>query len=280
MKSQLIWFDRGGKQLKSVGEPGEYWHLELSPDERRVVVEKVDANNNDIWIIDLLHGIPMRFTFGPDPDIQPTWSPDGSHIVYTSYQGGGAQIYQRLSDGAGNPEVLIKEEATAIDWSRDGRFILYESKSGLSVLPLFGDHKPFPLLQTGESEGRFSPNGRWMAYCSAESGKQEVYIQSFPVSGAKWLISTNGGSNPRWRRDGKELFYLASDQKLMAVAVNGESAFQPGVPKALFQTRQVVCRYHYAVTADGQHFLVNTPLEEASTAPITVVLNWTGELKR
>ena len=150
-QSQLIWFDRGGKQLESVGEPGEYWHLELSPDDRRVVVEKVDANNRNIWTIDLLHGIPMRFTFSPDADIQPTWSPDGSHIVYTSYQGGGAQIYQRMSNGAGNPEVLLKEEAAVSDWSRDGRFILYESKSGLSVLPLFGDHKPFPLLQTGES---------------------------------------------------------------------------------------------------------------------------------
>ena len=117
-----------------------------------------------------------------------------------------------------------------------------------------------------------------MAYCSDESGKEEVYVQSFPASGAKWQISTNGGSNPRWRRDGKELFYLASDQKLMAMAVNGESTFQPGVPKALFQTREVVGRYRYAVTADGQRFLVNTPLEEASTAPITVVLNWTAEL--
>lgn len=277
LKSQLIWFDRGGKQLESVGEPGEYWHLELSPDDRRVVVEISDAaNNHDIWTIDLLQGIPMRFTFSPDGDIQPTWSPDGSHIVYTSYQGGEAQIYQRMSNGAGNPEVLLKERASVSDWSRDGRFILYESKFGLSVLPLFGDHKPFPLLQTGESQGRFSPNGRWMAYYSAESGKGQVYVQSFPLSGAKWQISTNGGTNPRWRRDGKELFYLASDQKLMAVAVNGEGTFQADVPKALFQTREVVGRYRYAVTADGQRFLVNTP--EASTAPITVVLNWTAGL--
>jgi hypothetical protein len=117
-----------------------------------------------------------------------------------------------------------------------------------------------------------------MAYCSNESGKGEVYVQSFPVSGAKWQISTTGGSNPRWRRDGNELFYLASDQKLMAVAVTGEDSFRAGVPKALFQTREVVGRYRYAVTADGQRFLVNTPLEEANIAPITVVLNWTADL--
>ena len=119
-----------------------------------------------------------------------------------------------------------------------------------------------------------------MAYTSNETGRDEVYVQSFPTSGAKSLVSTNGGAWPRWRRDGKELFYLAADRKLMAVVVNAEGTFKAGVPKVLFQTREIVDRYRYAVTSDGQRFLVNTPLEEANTRSLVVVLNWTQVLKR
>jgi len=292
---QLIWFDRVGRQVGSISEPGEYWDLELSPDNRRVAVEIADERANgysDIWTIDLLHGIPTRLTFGPGSAIQPAWSPDGSHIVYASNQGGEDQMLQKVSNGAGNAELLVKGLGMASDWSSDGRFIVYElpdpknQKYDLWVLPLFGDHKPFPFVQTkfDEDSGHFSPNGRWMAYVSNESGHGEVYVQSFPASGAKWQISTNGGSNPRWRRDGKELFYLAANKlanRLMAVAVNEEGGtFRAGVPKVLFQTRAIVTRYRYAVTADGQRFLVITPLEEATTSPITVVLNWTKELRR
>jgi len=287
--SQLLWVDREGRQLESIGEPAEYVDLELSPDGKRAAIEIRDrqTKNNDIWLFDLLRRVSTRLTFALSSfQFQPAWSPDGSHIVYTSYQKGAYQIQQKMSNGAGNAEVLIKGKAAAVsDWSWDGRFIVYEchgakSNADLWILPLFGDHKPFPFLQTefDEYSGRLSPNGRWMAYTSNETGRAEVYVQSFPLSGAKWQVSTNGGDNPRWRRDGKELFYLAADQKLMAAAVNEEGTFKAGVPKVLFQTREVVGRYRYAVTADGQRFLVNTPLEEANTAPITVVLNWTAEL--
>ncbi len=202
--SRLIWFDRGGKQLDSVGEPGEYWDLELSPDNKRVVVELIDhrTNNPDIWIFDLFRGTPTRFTFDPGWDFQPAWSPDGSHIVYSTDNGN--QIQKKMANGTGNAEALIKSPQVAVtDWSGDGRFIVYEqfdpkTRSDLWLLPLFGDRKPFPFLQTefGEYSGRISPNGRWMAYTSDEVGRYEVYVQSFPAAGGKRHISTHGGLFP------------------------------------------------------------------------------------
>jgi eukaryotic-like serine/threonine-protein kinase len=153
------------------------------------------------------------------------------------------------------------------------------------VLPLFGDRKPIPYLQTEfvEAQARFSPDGRWIAYSSNESGRPEVYVQSFPASASKSKVSTDGGAEPRWRRDGKELFYIAADQKLMAVEVKVGTTFQPGLPRALFQTRVIgLCDElnHYAVSKDGQRFLVNTVVEESTSNPLTVVLNWTAELRR
>jgi hypothetical protein len=142
------------------------------------------------------------------------------------------------------------------------------------------------FLQTpsNEHQAEFSPNGKWVAYTSDESGKSEVYVQSFPASGGKSLVSTDGGADPRWRRDGKELFYLSTDRKLMAVPVNGETTFEPGLPKGLFQTRvpalTVYDRNLYAVTKDGQRFLINTVVDEAVSSPVTLVLNWTAGLKR
>jgi eukaryotic-like serine/threonine-protein kinase len=155
----------------------------------------------------------------------------------------------------------------------------------LWVLPLFGEHKPSPYLQTEfwEMQARFSPDGRWIAYESTESGRPEVYVQSFPAASGKVPVSTQGGADPRWRRDGKELFYLAADHKLMAVEVKTGPTFEAGVPRALFQAR-VIDLYdvykHYTVTKDGQRFLFVTPVEEVNSDPITVVLNWTAELRR
>jgi hypothetical protein len=148
-----------------------------------------------------------------------------------------------------------------------------------------GEHKPIPYLQTefSEFQARFSPDGRWITYTSDESGRNEVYVQIFPTAAEKCKISTDGGADPRWRRDGQELFYLATDQKLMAVEVRKSATFQPGLPKILFVTRVTGLadrRNHYAVSKDGQRFLVNTLVEEASSNPITVVLNWTADLRR
>jgi len=177
-----------------------------------------------------------------------------------------------------------------LSWSPDGRFILYatflsspQTGADLFVLPLFGDRKAHPFLQTpfNEIEGQFSPDGRWVAYTSNESGRYEVYVAPFPGPGGKWQVSTGGGTFPRWRRDGTEIFYLAPDKKLMMAAVNGKSgSFEVGAVKPLFQTHATGSRYEYDVTADGQRFLINTAPEQTASAPVTVVLNWTAGLKK
>jgi serine/threonine protein kinase len=295
VKTQLAWVDRGGKQIGVVGQPSFYFRPFLSPDEKQVAVDDVDiqAGNRDIWIIELGRGNPTRFTFDPAIEMWPVWSPDGGRIAFASNREGTMNIYQRPASGTGKEEELLKSDSAKfpMDWSADGRFLLYQltdpkTQSDLWVLPAFGDRKPFPFLQSefNERVGRFSPDGRWIAYCSDESGAWEVYVQSFPVSGGKWQVSTNGGYNPAWRRDGKELFYISADKKMMAVDVKGEGAvFQRGVPKALFNLQIPTLfdiRARFAVTADGQKFLISNMLGENASAPIAVVLNWTSDLKK
>jgi serine/threonine protein kinase len=287
---QLVWFDRAGKQLSVVGTPGGYNDVVLSPDEKRAALQRDDSTNSDIWTMDLERGVAGRFTFTPELDDDPVWSPDGSSIVFNAARGGVRGLYRKVSSGAGNEELLAKADivTNGMDWSSDGKFIVFESAdaqtgANLWVLPLFGEMKPYVVLQTefNETHGRFSPDNRWLAYVSNESGRAEVYVQSFPPSGGKWQVSTTGGSQPRWRSDGKELFYMSPDRKLMAVDVNPQQSFEVGAPKVLFQT--TVARYEapnrYAVSRDGQRFLINSAVEEVSHT-MTVVLNWTGEIKR
>jgi Tol biopolymer transport system component len=287
------WFDRAGKQIGSLGDPGLYFTLWLSPDEKRAALDRVDPHTGtqDIWLVDLLHGIPSRFTTDPGNDWFPVWSPDGNNIVFTSNREGVSNLYLKSASGVGTEEALLKsdENKTADDWSADGKFIVYESRNqqtklDLWILPMSGDRKPVPFLQTvfNEQQARFSPDGKWIAYTSDESGSPEVYVRTFPASGGKWRVSTNGGAEPQWRRDGKELFYVASDKKLMAVDVKLGATFEADAPKTLFETRVLVLtsfRNHYAVTADGQRFLVVTTLEETGITPISVVVNWTNDLK-
>jgi Tol biopolymer transport system component len=294
--TQLAWVDRGGKQLVPVGMPAADSSLRLSPDEKRVAVSRLDLQGGsaDIWLIDLARNTPSRFTVDPADEVYPVWSPDGSRIVFSSNRDGVSNLYQKLSSGAGNDEALLKSSEGKLpnDWSPDGRFILYQAFSpkvgnDLWVLPLFGDQKPAPFVQTefNEIQGRFSPDGRWVAYASNESGTYQVYVQSFPSPGGKTQVSINGGAQPTWRRDGKELFFLAPGRKLMAVEVNGAgSTFLPGVPKALFEAHVSAIfpggSTYYAVTGDGQRFLVNTLVGESAPAPFTVVMNWIAALKK
>jgi len=296
--TQLAWVDRGGKQLASVGTTAADNGLRLSPDGKRLAVSRLDpqAGSADIWLIDLARNTPSRFTFDPANESAPVWSPDGSRIVFASNRDGVANMYQRLSNGTGNDEALLKstDPTGPHDWSPDGRFILFgvlspKTNVDLWLLPLFGDQKPAPFIQTEftETQGRFSPDGRWVAYASNESGPYQVYVQSFPTSGGKWQVSTGGGAQPQWRRDGKELFYLAPDRKLMAVEVNGAGpTFVPGVPKPLFEAHFSTLfpgapgATYYAVTGDGQRFLVNTLAGDSTPVPFTIVLNWTAGLKR
>jgi serine/threonine protein kinase len=351
--SQLAWFDRQGKQIELVGTPGPYRTLALSPDEKRLAVELTDlqAGSGDVWLFDLSRrGVPSRFTFDPAIDTAAVWSPDGSRIIFVSSRDGTSNLYQKISSGAGSDQLLLKGAAgpaiVPTDWSRDGRFLLYEvtktaSKKDLWVLPMgesnlqmsgsgqaesgrqkaegsrqkaegsrqtaggsrqeaegspdlgksaTGDRKPFPFLHSefNERQGQFSPDGKWIAYSSDESTKFEVYVQPFPATGAKFQVSTSGGTQPAWRRDGKELFYLTTDGKLMAVDVKLGSTFEQGIPKLLFQARIPTAfpgafRNFYVASADGRRFLFYSPIGESGTSqitPITVVLNWTAGLKR
>ncbi len=290
---QLLWFDRTGKQTGELGDPALYSDLELSPDGKRASISIADqaGKGRDIWFYDVARGLRSRFTFGPEAAVTSIWSPDGSRIVFNLNRKGHLDLYQKSSSGAGTEEMLLEDnlEKYPTSWSPDGRFILYrtsspQTRAQLFVLPLSGDRKPVPFLNTkfDEGFGQFSPDGRWVAYRSNESGRNEVYVAPFPGPGGKWQISTAGGDRPRWRRDGSEIFYLAPDNKLMAAAVNGKGAnFEVGAVKPLFEARFVTGgRNQYAVSADGQRFLINTTPEQEATAPITVVLNWTAGLKK
>jgi dipeptidyl aminopeptidase/acylaminoacyl peptidase len=294
--SQLFWFDRSGKQVGSLGAPANQANPRISPDGRRVALDLIDAQtgNDDIWIYESSGGIPTRFTSDPAYDNQPIWSPDGSRIVFMSMRTGHADLYQKSSSGAGGEEVILASERTkyATDWSPDGKSILYRAldpKTNLElwILPVGGDRKPIPFIKTtfGVSHGQFSADGRWVAYASNESGTWEIYVAPFPGPGGNWKVSAAGGSEPRWRRDGKELYYLAPDRKLIAVEVKTGTTFEAGAARPLFQTRprehmSSADLFSYDVSADGQRFLVNTDVGEATSPPLTVILNWTAGLKK
>jgi serine/threonine protein kinase/Tol biopolymer transport system component len=291
---RLVWFDRNGKQTGQLGEPGFYFQPQFSPDGQKLAVATFDtrAGSADIWLYELARNVPTRFTFDPASDVAPIWSPDGSTIIFSSNRKGPYDIYKKASTGAGSEEVLLESDEikTANSWSADGRFIVYTSadakantKEDLWILPLFGDHKPFPFLRTqfNESFAQFSTDGHWIAYVSDESGSNQVYIAPFPGPGGKWQASRAGGSEPRWRGDGKELFFLAPDNKLMAVEVNAkEFTLEIGNAQLLFEVHPATSPgSHYDVTGDGKRFLVDSS-GEGSSAPITLVINWTADLKK
>jgi Tol biopolymer transport system component len=299
-KRQLVWRDRTGKRLGLIGTPGDISFEKLSPDEKKVafMISVGAAASSDIWVHDLMRNTTSRFTFGPGFTFTPVWSPDGSRIVYgsSSKAGQGSDIYQKPASGAGQAEVVSHVGTTNVriyDWSPDGKAIAYspdingKTRADLWLLPLNGDRKPVPYLQTefGEYLGQFSHDGRWMAYTSDESGREQVYVQTVPPSGAKWQISTAGGSRPRWRRDGRELYYVAADQMVMAVPVKPGSSFEAGAPQALFgpilARPGTIYQNYYQPTADGQRFMVNEPAgEESGPPPLTVVLNWQAGLRK
>jgi len=293
--SQLVWFDRSGKEVGSLGSTGNQANPRISPDGKRVALDITDpqTGNMDIWIYESSGGIPTRFTSDPAIHAAAIWSPDGSRIVFMSLRQGHPDIYQKSSSGAGNESAILVSERGKYptDWSPDGRFILYRALDAktnfeLWALPVGSDQKPIPFMKTafGVSHGQFSPDGRWVAYASNESGRWEVYVAPFPGPGGNWKVSSAGGSEPRWRRDGKELYYLAPDGKLMGVEVREGPTFDAGAATPLFQTRlrqhiSAADLFSYDVSADGRRFLVNTDVGEVASTPLTVVLNWTAGLK-
>jgi WD40 repeat protein len=292
---QLTWFDRSGKVTGTLGPPGAVTWGAISPDGKTVAVDRLDPQTQiyDIWLHDLARGTASRFTFGPKTNEFPVWSPDGSHITFNSLRDGMGHSFQKATSGTAQDEVLSKPlgeppgPTRVDDWSRDGRYIILnvinpKTKFDVWVTPTFGDRKPFPYLQTefAETSARLSPNGQWLAYTSDESKRNEIYVQTFPTPGGKWQVSTNGGSRSVWSRDGKELYFIAADGRLMAVEVAGGAKFQAGLPKPLFDAHIATVPYNwFDVSKDGR-FLIPVQLEQSANAPMTVVVNWQAGLKK
>ena len=296
---QLVWFDREGNQHGVVG-PVSYGTQgqspRLSPDGKKVALYRSDpqVRNDDIWVIDLARSLPLRLTTDSWYDQYPIWSPDGSQVAFMRGADIDSGLYQTPASGVGSEELLLKRPARTTDWSADGRFILYNyptkgKRWDVWCLPLFGDRQPYALLATefDEYQGLFSPDGHWLAYTSDESGSYEVYVLPFTAEGKlgdnKVRVSSQGGRLPRWRRDGRELFYVATDGQMMAVAVNpSNTTFEAVTPVGLFKTHllpQLMGPGHdYDVTPDGQRFLIGTLV--GAPTPVSVILNWTAEVKR
>jgi Tol biopolymer transport system component len=291
---RLQWFDRTGRTLSIVGQPAAYRDPELSPDGKRIAVTRTDpqTKNDDIYLIEVASGNSNRWTFDPGVDMYPVWSPAGDQIAFGASRDGADNLYVKPTTG-GVEEMLLKGAAIPRDWSRDNRYLVYGVAAGtqLMVLPLSGDRKPFPFLANSSftyAQSRISPDGKWLAYYSNESGRVEIYVQNFPVPSAKYQISNQGGYSPRWRRDGKELYYVSQEGKLMAVPVRlMEKTVESGAPSFLFDIGVSTplgvgygARQQYDVTSDGQRFIVNLPAEQTVESPLTVIWNWPATIKR
>jgi Tol biopolymer transport system component len=277
--TQLSWFDRSGKPIGTVGPPGNYLAPVLSPDQSKVAV----ARDGDIWILDLARGAEFRLTSDPSPELWPLWSPDGTDIVYSG--GVVGSLRRRAASGVGSEDVILDTGAIPWSWSADGRFITYAVGSprtflDVYVLPLFGERRPQLYLQTRfqDADPALSPDGTRMAYSSGLSGRSEIYVQAFPSTQERWQISTDGGSQPAWRADGRELFYVDTGGRLMAVDVISNPTFRASLPRPLFQTASLPSgRNRYVASRDGQRFLVNALLEGAKP-DIVVQLNWAAAI--
>jgi Tol biopolymer transport system component len=304
----LVWFDRGGKQIASVPGALGFQRAALSPDEKTIAADRVDpvTQSQDVWLIETARGGKSKLTTNPGLDNMGLWSPDGSRIEYGSTREGEASGSRlKVLSGAGPDERLFRSDDSQIhqttDWSRDGRLIVYarqdpKTKYDLWVVPATpdtasGDRTPTLYLQTefNEHQGRLSPDGRWMAYSSDESGRSEVYVRAFPVPGARSQVSSDGGGDPKWRRDGKELFYQSTDLTLMAVTVKADTNFTASAPQALFKMpiadrapimAQVSGGSKYQPTGNGQRFLINADIEEPGSPPVTVILHWPALIRR
>jgi WD40 repeat protein len=301
--TQLNWFDRAGKPLGALGSRASYNNIALSRDAARAAVVESEGQtlNTDLWLFDLARGIPTQFTFHEGQDWDPVWSPDNSRIAFSSNRDGPYNLYMKDSTG-GRPEERLHKSDIAerpCDWSPDGRFLMYTRGLGLNLVSLWvlsdpaGDpanRKAAPYIETpfSTTQCQFSLDSHWVAYSSNESKNgREVYVQSFPVPSSKFRVSNNGGVQPRWSRDGKELFYIAADGKLMAVDVKTAPTFHAEIPHALFDPHvyggsTTNYNFRYDVSPDGRRFLVNSAVQSESRAPdpITVVLNWAAGLPK
>ena len=283
----LVWRDRAGKRLGAIGQPSAFGGgVRLSPDDTTAAIGIFSGSLTYLWLQDLHQGVLSRFTFLPGK--APVWSPDGNSLVFARQYSGTADLYRQAITREGQEALLLHGgiNALPLDWSRDGKWIIYQQqdqKTGLDLwlLPLDGDPKPVPYLRTpfNETLAAFSPDGRWIAYQSDESGRMQIYLQTMPAGGAKYQISTEGGTQPQWRRDGKELFYVSTDGKLIAVPTALGLRIEVGAPQVLFSGVEST---DYAASGNGQRFLMNLAAgaEGSEARFLTVVLNWTTGLKQ
>jgi hypothetical protein len=290
-QSVLTWMDRSGKELGRIGQPAVEANPTLSPDGSRVAVDISDekANNVDVWIESTTGAANSRFTFDPSEEVTAVWSRDGKMIAYRSAGGIGASLFLKPATGLEREKKRFTLPAASMDdlipnsWSLDGQQILFTHQvpSGeyLELIPVAGGEPTRFLAGKGsEVNGQISPDGKWVAYASDESGTWEIYVTSFPGAAGKWQVSRGGGSEPRWRGDGKEIFYIAPSGILTAVPVNGEGIFATGTPTPLFQVhgRAPISStdvFTYDVAKDGQRFLVNRYVKPEHVPPLTILLN-------
>jgi Tol biopolymer transport system component len=298
---RLVWMDRNGKSLGTLGEPTSYKGLRLSPDGKRVAVGAGDPVI-DIWILDLARGARTRLTFDPGTHMEPTWSADGQKVVFAVQNGStyqsGSTLHAKPANGGGQDERLLAAEDSGLpasltwpEWSADGRYLVYQKQAGPTggavwALPSTGDRKPVLVAKAESPEGsitysRLSPDGRWLTYSARESGREEVYVTSFPSGIGRWQVSADGGTFPVWRGDGKEIFYFGYDSQLHAVeTMPGREGFAIGRSQTLFPARSMTPLFApYDVTPDGQRFLIALPLATESS-PLVLISDWKAELKK
>jgi Tol biopolymer transport system component len=299
--SVLTWYDRAGKELGHVGDIGVVSNPTLSLNGTRVAIDIADAKANDvnIWLGDLNRGTNSRFTFDTTEDVGGVWSRDGSMIAYRSLQPKDTNLFLKQAQGLQPPRLIFSVSANGHptddlipnSWSPDDKLLLatLQAAAGGSQLvliqPSSGKMTPFLSTTSSDSNGQISPDGKWVAYASNESGDWEVYVTTFPAATGKWQVSRGGGTEPRWRGDGKELFYIGPKSMLTAVTVDTRDSFSSGNPTPLFRTQiraQVSStdQFSYDVTKDGQRFLVNKYAKPAQVAPLHIILNATAGLAK
>jgi DNA-binding winged helix-turn-helix (wHTH) protein len=286
---ELRWRDRTGKLLGVLGSPGEYYTPRVSPDGQHVALSRRDGNNSDIWVSHSSTNTMTRLTFDPGIDEYPIWSPDGTALTFANDRSGVANLYRKAATGTGTVQRLTSspDRQQSLDWSADGRFLLFTQVSVSAEIMIHSASGGQPLSYLdrglGASKGQFNPGApRWIAYDFDDSGQREVYVQAFEpgkiAPSARWQISTGGGTMPRWRGDGKEIFYLTLDGKMMAAQVSGEGpSFESSMPQLLFRATPPLLRspsFEYDVTPDGQRFLMIEPAEKPEYLPLTLVSKW------
>ncbi len=288
LETELMWLDRGGKPLNVLGKKGDYNDLELSPDGKQLAVTM--GSPSDIWVYDVARGVADKVTSEPAVEFPIIWSADGRTLFFSSPLPGGSgprSMYAKDLQSVDGAKKIGPENAVSFPLSvaRDGSLLFQMQGLGgppdLWWLPAAGDRQPSRVMQTphGEARAKLSPDERWIAYASDRAGSMEVYVTSFPKPGQVSRISVDGGTSPRWRRDGRELFYLDPDNQVMAVNVDGTtSEFKAGGVKALFKFRRRSSRSSYDVSADGQKFIVSQSGEGQSQEPLVVISNWASGL--